>query len=245
MTVSDIRSFALVVLSCHSAMRGVRPLSLQRALTLLAGLVIVKVTGAVVLGYRHYFPPNFNSDFLRGREGYFFGGYHWAFYTHIASGPVCLLLGAVLVSDRFRLRFPQWHRRLGKMQIALLLLLLAPSGLWMAYYAAAGPVAAVGFALLAISTGTCAALGWKAAVERRFAVHRRWMWRCFLLLCSAVVIRILGGGAVVSGVQAAWFDPVASWASWTVPLAAFEWASRRKRRTGRLLARPVAAGNVQ
>jgi hypothetical protein len=226
-------------------MRGTRPLSLRRALTLVAGLVIVKVTAAIVLGYRNYFPPNFNSDFLRGREGYFFGSYQWAFYTHIASGPVCLLLGAVLVSDRFRLRFPQWHRRLGKVQIGSVLLLLAPSGLWMAYYAAAGPVAAVGFAILAILTGTCAALGWRAAVERRFAVHRRWMWRCFLLLCSAVVLRILGGGAAVSGVQAAWFDPVASWASWTVPLIAFELASLRKRRTGRLLPQPVPAVNAR
>jgi hypothetical protein len=225
-------------------MRGVRPLNLQRVLTLAAGLVIVKVTAAIVMGYRNYLPPNFNSDFLRGREGYFFGSYQWAFYTHIASGPVCLLLGSILVSDRFRLRFPRWHRRLGKVQIASILLLLAPSGLWMAYYAAAGPVAAVGFALLAVLTGTCAALGWRAAAQRRFAVHRRWMWRCFLLLCSAVVLRILGGGAAVGGVQAAWIDPVASWASWTVPLAAFELAIVRKRRTGRLMAQPVPAADV-
>jgi uncharacterized membrane protein len=210
------------------------PSTLIRLLTLLAGLLIFKVTAVVVLGYRNYFPPNFYSDFLHGRQAYFWGSYQWAFYTHIASGPACLLLGTVLVSERFRKRFPKWHRRLGRIQVAAILLLLTPSGVWMAYYAAAGTLAAIGFALLAILTAGCAALGWRAAVERRFAVHRRWMWRTYLLLCSAVLLRLLGGLATVSGVQALWFDPLASWLSWIAPLAAYELSGWRNRRTGRL-----------
>jgi hypothetical protein len=224
-------------------MSTVRSTRLQRVLILLAGLLIVKVTIAVMLGYRNYFPPNFNSDFLRGREHYFSGSYQWAFYTHIASGPVCLILGTILISEQFRLRLPKWHRALGRIQIACVLLLVAPSGLWMAHYAAAGTIAAIGFTFLAIMTGACAALGWRAAAQRRFSVHRRWMWRCFLLLCSAVALRLLGGLAAVSGVQAAWFDPVASWASWIVPLAAFELSRIGNRRTGRLLALAQSASS--
>ena len=45
------------------------------------------------------------------------------------------------------------------MQAGVVLLLLAPSGLWMAYYAQTGTVAGIGFALLAIATGTCVLLG--------------------------------------------------------------------------------------
>lgn len=211
-------------------MPHVRPSKLQQALTLLAGLLILKVTAAVVLGYANYFPPNFNADFLRGREGYFFAGYQWPFYAHIASGPVSLVLGTLLISERFRLRFPKWHRYLGRMQVAGLLLLVSPSGLWMAYYAQTGAVAGVSFALLAILTAACAALGWKAAMQRRFAVHRRWMSRCYLLLCSAVVLRLIGGLATVSGVTALWFDPLASWACWIAPLAAYELHGLRTRR---------------
>lgn len=207
---------------------------LPRLLTLLAGLLIFKVTVAVVLGYRNYFPINFKSDFLHGRESYFWGSYQWAFYAHIASGPVCLVLGTLLIGDRFRGRFPRWHRRLGRILVASILLVLAPSGLWMAYYAAAGSMAAVGFALLAMLTACCAALGWRAAVARRFAMHRRWMWRTYLLLCSAVLLRLLGGLATVLGFQALWFDPLASWLSWTVPLAAYELSAWRSQRTGRL-----------
>ncbi len=196
--------------------------TLQRVLTLLTGLLILKVTVAVMLGYVNYLPPNFESDFLRGRERYFFGAYQWAFYTHIASGPVSLLLGVILISDRFRMRYPKWHRLLGRIQAANVLLLVTPSGLWMAWYTATGTVAGIGFALLAILTGTCVALGWRAAVKRRFQVHRRWMWRCFLLLCSAVVLRLVAGIGTVLGVQSMWFDPVASWMSWLVPLVTFE-----------------------
>lgn len=222
-------------------MSNSRAVRWRNALTLAAALLVLKVTAEVVLGYRNYLPPDFHSDFLHGRERYFSGGYQWAFYTHIASGPVTLVAGLLLVSERFRLGFPQWHRMLGRIQVALVLLLVAPSGLWMAFYAAAGTTATVSFVLLAILTGACAALGWRAAVQRRFLVHRCWMWRCFVLLCSAVVLRVVGGLATVSGMHADWFDPLASWACWVAPLAVFELSRLRNGRAAPFPARAAAS----
>lgn len=196
--------------------------TVQRVLALLAGLLIVKVTVGVVLNYRNYIPPNFESEFLQGRDAYFFGDYQWAFYAHILSGPVTLLVGLIGVNERFRLRFPQWHRALGRIQVVAVLFLLTPSGLAMAFRAEGGPVAKIGFATLAIVTGTTVALGWRAAVTRRFADHRRWMWRCYVLLCSAVVLRLMMGLAMVSGLQGEWVYPTVAWACWLLPLAAFE-----------------------
>ena len=188
-----------------------------RILTFLAGVLILKTVVSVASKYYNYFPPDFASDFLRGREGHFWGAYSWAFYTHIVSGPVTLVLGLFLVSPISRSRVPTWHRRLGRVQVACVLLLVAPSGLWMAYYAAAGPIAAVGLATLAIATASCALLGVRAALGGRFADHRRWMWRCYLLLCSAVMIRLIGGLATVTGMTAPWVDPVATWMCWLAP----------------------------
>jgi hypothetical protein len=221
----------------ETTMTGPRATSLRRGLTLLAAVLVLKVNFAVVWGYRNYFPPDFNSDFLRGREDYFAGTYQWAFYAHVASGPVSLVLGTLLISEAFRRQFPRWHRRLGRIQVVCILCLVAPSGLWMAWYTTAGPIGAVGFALLAIATGTCTVMGWREAVARRFAVHRRWMWRSYLLLCSAVVIRLTGGLATVVGVHAAWFDPLASWVCWIVPLAAFELRTLSIRPARRLITR--------
>ncbi|WP_428303992.1 DUF2306 domain-containing protein [Lacipirellula sp.] len=195
---------------------------MKRIIALLASLLIVKVTIGVVLNYGDYFPVSFRADFLLGRASYFFGAYSWAFYAHIVTGPVTLLLGLLLVSEWFRRRWPRWHRRLGKLQIALVTLVLAPSGAWMAWYAQSGAVAGAGFFALAIATGASALLGWSAAVRRDFAAHRRWMWRCFLLLCSAVTLRLVGGLAVVAKFDQGWIYPATAWLSWLVPLAAFE-----------------------
>jgi small-conductance mechanosensitive channel len=127
-----------------------------------------------------------------------------------------------LLSDHFRAQYPAGHRFLGKTQAAIVLCLLVPSGLWMARYAETGAVAGMGFALLAIATGACVLLGWHFAVRKNFAEHRRWMWRCYLLLCSAVVLRLIGGLATVTDAGGGWIYPLAAWASWLVPLAAFE-----------------------
>jgi hypothetical protein len=196
--------------------------TLSRLLTILAAILIWKVTLSVVIEYRHYIPPNFDSDFLRGREQYFWGAYHWAFYTHLLSGPTSLILGTILVSERFRRAVPIWHRRLGRLQGVCVLLLVAPSGLWMAYYAETGAIAATGLGLLAITTATSVALGWRAAVRRKFANHRRWMWRTFILLCSAVVLRMIGGLATVLHFEAPWLYPLSTWVSWLVPLLVLE-----------------------
>jgi len=198
-----------------------RPL-LTRIFVAAAVLLIGKVTLSVVIDYRHYIPPDFAADFLRGRESYFWAGYHWAFYTHLVAGPASLLLGLLLISNRFRSRWPVWHRRMGRVQGLNVLLLLAPSGLWMAWYAEGGAVSAAGLGTLSIATAACLALGWRAAVQRRFADHQLWMWRTFLLLCSAVVIRMIGGLATVTQYDAAWVYRAATWFSWLAPLGVFE-----------------------
>lgn len=185
-------------------------------------LLIVKVTIAVVLNYQNYWPPNFALDFLQGRESYFFNSYQWAFYPHIAAGPITLLLGLGLVSDSFRMRFPTWHRRLGRIQTICVLVVVAPSGCWMAAYTGTGKLAGLGFFILSGLTAICATMGWRTAMQRRFNEHRRWMWRSFLLLCSAVVLRVLGGLGTVLEVRWVWFDTVASWGSWLGPLTVFE-----------------------
>lgn len=203
-------------------MQEVTLLSLPRLLTSLIALLILKVTLSVLAEYRNYVPPDFKSTFLLGRERYFWGAYSWAFYAHLIAGPMSLVLGIILVSERARRTFPAWHRRLGHVQAVVVLLLLVPSGLWMAPYAETGWVAATSLGSLATATAACVVLGWNSAVRRRWASHRRWMWRTFMLLCSAVVIRMIGGLATVSHFDAPWLYPLSTWVSWLLPIAVFE-----------------------
>jgi len=92
----------------------------------------------------------------------------------------------------------------------------------MALFAQPKPIASTGFAALALFTGIFAALGWKAALNRQFSSHRVWMCRTYMLLGSAVVIRIIGGLATVTDTQAEWIYPASAWASWLLPLASYE-----------------------
>lgn len=203
-------------------MINIGPFSATRLLAMAAMLLVGKVTASVVIDYRRYLPPDFTADFLRGREAYFWSGYHWAFYVHLVAGPLSLLLGTLLISDRFRDWAPLWHRRLGRIQVACVLGMLTPSGLWMAQYAETGAIAGAGLASLAIAAAVCISLGWRAAVRRQFVAHRRWMGRTYMLLCSAVVIRLIGGLATVTQFDAAWLYPLSAWASWLLPLAVFQ-----------------------
>ncbi|MFP6766386.1 MAG: DUF2306 domain-containing protein [Planctomycetaceae bacterium] len=212
-------------------MQSDRPEWLSSLLRLLVSVLIVKVTIGIVLNLASYATPQFESGFLNGRGAYFWEGYHLAFYTHIVTGPCSLLLGMVLLSERFRRRFPGWHRKLGRVQVVCVLLLVSPSGLWMSLYAETGAVAGVGFGTLSVVTGMCVLAGWRLAVRRRFAGHRLWMLRCYVLLCSAVVLRLTAGLASISGVEGAWVYQMSAWASWLIPLTVFEvWQTRKRSR---------------
>ena len=193
---------------------------------LAAGLVL-RVLAAILAEYPAYFPPDFRSLFLHGREATFAGLYRAAFYAHILSGPVVLANGLLLMSARARRRWPGLHRVLGRVQVGVLLLLVLPSGVVMARHAFGGGAAALSFLLLSATTAGCAAAGVVTARRGALDRHRVWMTRCYVLICSAVVLRLTSGTAGLVGVsnpEAAYV--AAAWASWLVPLAAFEVAER-------------------
>jgi uncharacterized membrane protein len=187
----------------------------------LAVVLILRVLGSIVSNYPDYFPPDFDSLFLQGREATFTGPYRIAFYLHIASGPVVLLNGLVLLSEVMRRSFGRLHRVLGRIQAATVLFILLPSGAIMATQSYGGWSAGASFLALAFATATCTILGVAHALRGRFASHRQWMLRSYVLICSAVVLRLMSGAAECVGVRDAEATYVAAaWMSWLFPFAA-------------------------
>ena len=200
---------------------------LLTALRWLAVALVLRVLAATLANYPDYFPPNFDSLFLQGREATFAGGYRVAFYAHIVSSPFVLSAGLILLSEPVRTRSPRWHRRLGRAWALVLLLFVLPSGAVMARHAFGGRPAGLSFLTLSAATAGCAITGVVHARGRRYARHRRWMVRTYILVCSAVALRLMSGAAGLIGVP----DPetayvAAAWASWLLPLAAYEAATR-------------------
>ena len=200
---------------------------LTTALRWLAAVLILRVLVSILANYPDYFPPNFDSLFLQGRESTFHGAYRIAFYLHIFTGPIVLFLGLILLSESVRRRHNKWHRWLGRIQVFVLLLFVLPSSVVMSRHAFGGPPAGLSFLLLSVATAGCAIAGVAFARRRQYQRHRRWMLRCYVLICSAVVLRIISGTAGLIGVsrpEHAYI--VAAWSSWLCPLAAFEVVER-------------------
>lgn len=201
--------------------------TLTTILRWLAVVLILRVLVAILANYPDYFPPNFDSLFLEGREKTFHGLYRAAFYLHIVAAPFVLLGGLVLLNDSFRIRHANWHRWLGRTQAVLLLAIVLPSSAVMSLHAFGGWPAGLSFLLLSTATAACVVLGVVHARCRRFDSHRRWMARSFILICSAVVLRLISGAAGLVGTstpEVAYI--VAAWCSWLLPLTAYELVDR-------------------
>ncbi|MFO0796761.1 MAG: DUF2306 domain-containing protein [Gemmataceae bacterium] len=202
---------------------------LPTALRWLAALLVLRVLAATLANYPDYFPPDFDSLFLQGREATFAGAYRVAFYAHVVTAPVVLLTGLLLMS-RAVVRRRRLHRVLGRGHVGVLLGLVLPSGAVMARHAFGGAAAGLSFFLLSAATAACAVVGVAHARGGRFDRHRAWMTRCYVLLCSAVALRLVSGAAGLVGVaspEAAYVT--AAWASWLLPLAGVEVTERWRR----------------
>jgi uncharacterized membrane protein len=201
----------------------VRSTILTTVLRWLAVVLILRVLVAILSNYPDYLPPNFDSPFLQGREATFGGAYRVAFYLHIFSAPLVLISGLILLNDYVRRRHSTWHRWLGRVHVVVLLLLVLPSGMVMSQHAFGGSPAVLSFLLLSLTTAGCAIVGVVHARRRQFGRHRRWMLRCYLLICSAVILRLISGAAGLAGAPNPELDYIiAAWSSWLLPLAAYE-----------------------
>jgi uncharacterized membrane protein len=206
---------------------AVRHRILTTVLRWLAVVLILRVLATILVNYPDYFPPNFDSLFLQGREKTFVGVYRSAFFVHIFTGPVVLLNGLILLNESVRRRFRGLHRALGRVQVVVLLVFVLPSSVVMSRHAFGGWPAGLSFLVLSAATAACAITGVVYARRRRYDRHRRWMLRCYVLICSAVALRLISGAAGLAGVsspEGAYV--VAAWVSWLVPLAALEIVDR-------------------
>ncbi|MEL7499295.1 MAG: DUF2306 domain-containing protein [Planctomycetota bacterium] len=188
----------------------------------LAVILFFKTLLMILVEYQYYFPASFESNFLAGRKQIFKGLYRVAFYVHILTGPVALVISAFLMFSGKRNRYHRWHRTLGKLLVAVTLGLMLPSGMVMATEAFTGPVAGVSFfTLTAVTSMSIVMAAWHAK-NRRFTIHRVWATRSFLLLSSPLLLRLMTGATIVMQIETEWTYRIAVWTSWTLPLGVYE-----------------------
>lgn len=112
-----------------------------------------------------------------------------AFYVHITSS-VLAIGGGIFQFFPFILRgSPKIHRLIGKIYIASILLLAAPSGLIIAAFANGGLASKVGFSLQSVVWWATTYAAWRAIVRRNWEEHAAMMIRSYAVTLAAMSLR--------------------------------------------------------
>ncbi|WP_276733600.1 DUF2306 domain-containing protein [Chryseobacterium carnipullorum] len=138
-----------------------------------------------------YIPLNPNVSFLmiKQTEVQDRPEYLSFFYTHVYTSIFVLFFGflAILRKD-FGIK--NFHRNIGKVYIFLILILAAPSGIYMGFFANGGYLSKISFVILGSLWWFSTYKAYQSARQKRFKEHKQWMWRSFALTLSALTLRI-------------------------------------------------------
>ena len=175
-----------------------------------------------------YYPPDFSKGYLLDKEEVFKGIFSYGLYGHITTAPLLLLISTALLFFRLETNFPALHRGLGVMYVLLVLAVSAPGGFILSFYAFGGWIAKGGFFLLSLLWAWFTYRAYRQAVKKDFSKHRINMMRSFILILSAVSLRILSFLFIYF---LDWSGPVMytwiSWLSWLPFLMLYEWRRQR------------------
>ncbi|GAA3582586.1 DUF2306 domain-containing protein [Amycolatopsis ultiminotia] len=195
------------------------------------------------LGYS--LPPYLALDPAQSRvpapEG--FPQHYWILVGHVVFGSIAMITSVVQIWPWVRRRFPVLHRWSGRAYVFGGVLPSAVLALTIGATSPFGPATRASNVMLAVLWLGTTFAGYRAARERRFGDHRRWMIRSFALTFSIILNRVVTAGAVVflepqlattfGGSQIALSQSIAAlsgWVSWTVVLIGAQlWLDRKPR----------------
>ena len=159
---------------------------------------------------------------------------------HVVAAMIALLVGPLQFVRRLRTRRPAVHRAIGKAYVAAIAI-GSPAGFILALGTSAGPLAATGFATVAVLSIVFTWRGWRTAVQRRFVEHRQWMLRSWAMTSAAITLRLMLPASAMLGLGFYTAYPVIAWLSWLTNLALVEYLIRRERGPERRAARLATA----
>ena len=113
-----------------------------------------------------------------------------ALVVHVGAGIVCLASSFLQFFRPLLKRAPWLHRWLGRAYVGSILVVLAPTGFYLAFYAHGGVAGTVGFLILGVLTTGSTWRGWRAIRAGRTREHTVWMIRSLAMVTTAITFRI-------------------------------------------------------
>ena len=116
--------------------------------------------------------------------------YLYFFYAHVYTSIFVLFSGFIAVFVKPKAAFRNLHRFFGKIYVILLLLLAAPSGIYMGFYANGGILAKISFVILGILWWITTYKAYLEIRKKNVLNHKKWMYRSYALAVSAITLRL-------------------------------------------------------
>jgi hypothetical protein len=210
------------------------PVRLPPGRTVVRGLLWVALAYFTVLMGRitlEYWPVRRDAAFLQIKQQYL-GIVHWevAFWVHVFTSMLPLVAAFTQFVPAVLKRWPGVHRTMGRVYVITVCFITGPASAIMAFYANGGITSRIAFGLLALLWLGTTALGWRAALQRKWVAHREWMMRSYALTLSAITLRAWKWLLVLA------FEPrpmdlyrVVAWLGFVPNLLLVEWLIRRSR----------------
>lgn len=144
-----------------------------------------------------------------------------ALTVHAGFAATALVIGGFQFMRSLRTRRPALHRRIGTFYV-ICCLIAGAAGLTLAFGTTAGPVAGLGFGVLAALWMASTANAWRLAKARDHLRHERWMIRSFALTLAAVTLRLYMPLAALLGLDAQQAYVAIAWLCWVPNLIVAE-----------------------
>jgi uncharacterized membrane protein len=158
--------------------------------------------------------------------------------THMLIAPLALLSGALQFLSSLRAKYPKAHRYLGRIYVTCCVI-AGVAALTMVPHALGGPVAGLGFGILAILWIGTTLAGWWAAVRRKLELHRLLMRLSYAMTFGGVTLRLqIPIGFMLGYTSYAAMSVWLAYTSWipnVIAVGAY-WALERARKRSRTLA---------
>ncbi|QNR87257.1 DUF2306 domain-containing protein [Pedobacter riviphilus] len=178
-----------------------------------------------------YIPLNSEVSFLQIKQTEVSGikAYLPIFYIHVYSAIFVLLAGFTQFNPKILAKYPKVHKWLGYLYAGFVLLLAAPSGVFIGWFANGGLIAKTSFVILGVLWFWFTLKAVLLILKRKISDHKKFMYRSFALATSAITLR-LWKVILVYLFHPAPMDvyQIIAWLGWIPNLLIAEWLIKRK-----------------
>lgn len=143
------------------------------------------------------------------------------FYIHVVAGVVCLIIPVVNIIGRHLGLSLRWHQMLGKLFVNNNIMVVAPTGMYLATYAKGGIWAELGFICQGILLVYFSYVGMRA-VKTSIFEHIKHMMRAYAVALSVLTFRILHVIFIIIKIPYQDNYAISQWLSITLNLAIVE-----------------------